>query len=250
MKFSIITPTLNAADTIGATLASIQGQTYHEWEQIVMDGGSTDGTVDCCRGLPQVRVFQENDRGQSDAINKGFAHASGDIFAWQNADDTYEPETFARVADVFSSQPDVGVVYGDYLLTTIGSSRTLRVKPRRASAWYYSHGGGIPRQPTLFWRASLHEELRIEDRFAMDVDVVIRLARKAQFYYLPHVLGSFCVHPQSTTSRLGTRWKVICEHRRICRRYWRTPLEEVFFWAILCREYPQRFVRYLKMRAT
>lgn len=247
MKFSIITPTLNAAATIQATLESIQCQTYGDWEQIVMDGGSTDDTLAQCRGLPRVTVVQEEDEGQSDAINKGFERASGDIFAWQNADDTYEPDTFERVAKVFSTHPDVGAVYGDYRLVTVGSERALRVKPHAASAWYYIHGGGIPRQPTLFWRRDVHQPLRIEDRLAMDVDVVIRMALITKFHYIPHVLGSFRVHPQSKTSQLGSRAEVIREHRRICRRYWTSPADECWFWATLLREYPGRFVRYLRV---
>lgn len=248
MKISIVTPTLNAAGTIRATMDSIQRQTYSDWEQIVMDGGSTDGTVEQCRGMQKVTIVQEADEGQSDAINKGFARATGDIFAWQNADDTYEEETFARVVEVFSMHPDVGAVYGDYYLVSADGSRTLRVRPHLASARYYIRGGGIPRQPTLFWRRAVHQPLRTEDRLAMDVDVVIRMAMQTKFHYIPHVLGSFRVHPQSKTSQLGSRFDVIREHRRICRRYWTSPFDEMYFWATLLREYPGRFVRYLKLK--
>jgi GT2 family glycosyltransferase len=103
IKFSIVIPTLNQADTIEDTLISIVGQNYQNMEIIVIDGGSSDQTLDILSRYSQwiTRLISESDNGQADAINRGFRLAKGGIYAWINSDDYYLPGTFHKVNALF-----------------------------------------------------------------------------------------------------------------------------------------------------
>ncbi|MGI8631593.1 MAG: glycosyltransferase family 2 protein [Solirubrobacterales bacterium] len=102
---SIITPCLNAADTLPEALASVRGQAYEHIEHIVVDGGSTDGTVEILRQAPGISYRSEPDRGLYDAMNKGLDRCSGDIVGWLNADDFYEPGAIDAVVRAASRHP-------------------------------------------------------------------------------------------------------------------------------------------------
>ena len=102
---SIVTPCLNAAATIGRTLDSVASQGYLGVEHVVVDGGSTDGTLELLAQFPEVKVISEPDEGLSDAVNKGIALASGELVGWLNADDWYLPGALAAVAVAAEANP-------------------------------------------------------------------------------------------------------------------------------------------------
>jgi glycosyltransferase involved in cell wall biosynthesis len=109
MKISIITPSFNQCRYIGQTMNSVLSQAGRfDLEWIVMDGGSTDGTVDLLKGIDDSRVswVSEPDEGQSHAINKGLSRATGDVLAWLNSDDVYTPGALSHVADAFRDAPE------------------------------------------------------------------------------------------------------------------------------------------------
>src|SRR3990172_11116719 len=110
-KFSIVTTSLNQAGFIDANIGSVLAQQYPDAEHIVVDGGSTDGTLDILKRYPHLRCTSGPDRGQSQAFNKGLAMATGEVVGWLNSDDTYEPGVFRLVAEQFRD-PDIHVVYG------------------------------------------------------------------------------------------------------------------------------------------
>ena len=112
---SIITPSYNQARYIEATMQSVFMHDYPRIEYIIVDGGSTDGTVDIIRKYENKLAWwvSEKDKGQTDAINKGFARATGDILAWINSDDTYEPGAVSAAVQFLQEHPKVGMVYGD-----------------------------------------------------------------------------------------------------------------------------------------
>ena len=114
-KISIITPSYNQGQFLEQTILSILSQDYPNLEYIIMDGGSSDNSVEIIRKHEDNLTYwvSEPDKGQSDAINKGFQRATGDILTWLNSDDYYLPGTLHTVAEYFTQHPDVECIYGD-----------------------------------------------------------------------------------------------------------------------------------------
>ncbi|MCZ2128039.1 MAG: glycosyltransferase [Anaerolineales bacterium] len=204
---SIITPSFNQAPYLEATILSVLEQTYPRIEYIVVDGGSTDGSLDVIK-KHEGRIsawVSEKDQGQTDAINKGFARARGDILAWLNSDDTYaHPNVVAEAAQFLDENPAVGMAYADCnfineageVIGAFAARQTDYQKLRRG----YVH---IPQQ-TTFFRASLWREVAPLDPsfyFAMDYDLWTRLARRAPLRYLPNrTWANFRIHASSKTN--------------------------------------------------
>ncbi len=112
---SIVTPSLNQGRFIQETILSVKDQTYPNIEHIIVDGGSTDGTLDIIKkyeGTYKMRWVSEPDSGQSDAINKGWRMAKGEILAYLNSDDTYMPWAVETAVELFSEHPDVAIIVG------------------------------------------------------------------------------------------------------------------------------------------
>ncbi len=114
LTVSVVTPCFNPGKHLAATIQSVLSQDYPHVEYLVMDAGSTDGTLDLLRSFgDRVRWISEPDHGQADAINRGFSRATGQILAWLNADDTYAPGAIGAAAKFLSEQPGVAMVYGN-----------------------------------------------------------------------------------------------------------------------------------------
>ena len=202
---SIITPSFNQARYIEATIQSVLGQDYPRIEYIVIDGGSSDGTVDLLKKYDHKLAYwvSEKDKGQTDAINKGFARATGDILAWINSDDTYEPGAIAAAVKYLQEHPEAGMVYADCnfinedgrVIGRFGSAQTDYRLLRQG----YVH---IPQQ-TMFFRADLWKQVGPLDPsfyFAMDYDLWTRIAARSPIHYLPgQVWANFRLHTSGKT---------------------------------------------------
>jgi glycosyltransferase involved in cell wall biosynthesis len=178
-KITIVTPSFNHRRFIEQTITSVLDQEYPGLEYIVMDGGSTDGTLDILRKYEHHFQFWVSapDHGQADAINKGFARASGDILAWLNSDDFYEPGVFAQAGELFHELHDVDVIsgrcrlyYGDARNRVMNPSplRTLEDFLRINSNWRNGH---LIVQPEAFFRRRAFDKaggLREELHFCFD----------------------------------------------------------------------------------
>ncbi len=217
MRVSIITPSFNQAHFIEATIESIISQTYRDYEHIIMDGASTDGTVEILKSYPHLKWVSEKDRGQSHAINKGFRQATGEIWAWQNSDDTYEPQAFETVVKFFQDHPEVGMVYGDYHTIDEHGEWLFTVHPPEWDFSRFIHGRFCPLQPATFWRADVARdvgEIEEELHWVMDIDFFARIAKKYRVAHIPEVLGSFRIHAAAKSAVRTTE-----EDRMIMRRY-------------------------------
>jgi glycosyltransferase involved in cell wall biosynthesis len=218
LKISIVTPTYNSAAYIRETMESIHNQSYKNIEHIVMDGLSKDNTVAIVNEFP-ARCVSEKDKGQSDALNKGFRQVTGDILAWQNADDLYCPGAFQTVVDFFESHPDVDIVYGYYQLIDQDSKWICDVFPIQWNEWLFVHGRFCPPQPTAFWRKRVYDavgDLNVNLHYCMDVDFYSRVVNKGfKFHRLPVMMGQFRVHQDSKTQNVDNDEKVKREHQQV-----------------------------------
>jgi len=232
---SIITPTLNQGNTIEETIQSVASQDYPHFEHIVVDGGSTDRTLEILGKYPHLRWVSEPDRGQSDAINKGIRMSSGDVVAYLNSDDMHRPGAFQAVAEAFASNPQNGVVVGDCDLIDAQSrvEGLFRARLRRREDllryWEWGTGFCIP-QPAVFVRRELFERVggfREHLHLAMDYDMWLRLAAHTEFTVVSKTLAAFRVTPDTKTRR--QRSAMTLEAYLVSRNYTRlVPWNERF----------------------
>ena len=207
-RISIVTPSYNQAKFIGWTVRSVLLQRYPDLEYVVMDGGSTDGTMQVLAPYADrfAHLVSERDKGQSDAIQRGFERCSGDIMAYLNSDDMLAPGALGFVARFFAENPEIDVVYS-HRCTVDAHNKVLWywLLPRH-SDWYMSRWDLIP-QETCFWRRRLFEKCGNVDasyRFAMDYDLFVRFMQAApgRTVRVNRFLGVFREHGEAKTSTL------------------------------------------------
>ena len=201
---SIVTPSRNQALFLETTMLSVLNQDYPDIEYLVIDGASTDGSLEIIQKYQKRLAYwvSEPDRGQTDAINKGFARARGEILAWLNSDDIYLPGTISRAVDYLTSNPEAGMVYGaaDFIDENdkrIGHFPARQTNYRRLRQGYVH----IPQQSTFF-RASIWKHVGPLDPsffFAMDYDLWVRIARIARIDYIPEAWSLFRLHQNAKT---------------------------------------------------
>ncbi len=199
-KISVITPSFNQGGYIEQTIRSVMAQNYPNHEHIIIDGGSDDDTVNILKRYTHIRWLSEKDRGQSDAINKGFRMATGDIIAWINSDDWYEPGTFSLIADFFHRHPDRNIVMGNCnLVDEHGVIFDTVVNHERGFDELKQHWvpRSIPTQPAIFFRRSLLDEFGLLDEslhYAMDYDLWMRFAQRNRFHHLDVTVANYRFH--------------------------------------------------------
>ena len=207
-RITVVTPSFNHAGFIEETIRSVLLQNYANLEYVIVDGGSTDGTVDVVqRYAPWLAWWvSERDRGQSHAINKGFARASGEWVAWINSDDVLYPGALAAIARAADRDPGAGLIYGAGAKID-PSGRVIQKVPfrpydeRLLRTKYF-----MLQQSTFMRRAAFSEVGGLDEslQYVMDWDVAIRIGRRHPICAIADDIGMFRIHPAAKTQ--GDIW--------------------------------------------
>ena len=202
-KISIVTPSYNQAEYLEESIRSVLLQGYPNLEYIVMDGGSTDGSLEVIQKYESWLSHWESkrDNGQSDAINQGWQLCSGEVMAWINSDDYYLPGVLNRIADAFTKNPCIGLLYGDIKIVLNHGTPSTAIK-YRTSPDRILEELVIPNQQACFFSRDLLASVCWLDKslhYVMDVDLFVRLMSNAPWYYIPYPLAVFRIHDKSKT---------------------------------------------------
>jgi glycosyltransferase involved in cell wall biosynthesis len=237
---SIVTPSLNQGQFLEEAMGSVLKQGYPRLEYVVVDGGSSDGSVEIIEKYQDHLVYwvSEADQGQYHAINKGFAHTSGEIMAWLNSDDKFMPSAFSIVADIFSSYPEVEWITTIHPLTWNIKGQAVAVDFTggfHPQAFY--KGSNLPakgsfgrrwiQQESTFWRRSLWEraggQLDPTFKLAADFELWARFFQHANLYGVSALLGGFRAHGNQKSMEF--RQAYMAEAEMILRRYGQWPCQ-------------------------
>lgn len=205
LKISVVTPSLNQGIYIEECIKSVLSQNYPDIEHIIIDGGSTDQTIEILKKYPHLVWVSEPDNGQSDALNKGFRLAKGEIIGWLNADDRYLQDCFKKIAEFMEQHLDADIVYGDYRFID-EKGKVIQIRKELDFDLFmlkYLHVLYIPSTATFFRRKVFDQGnfLREDFHYAMDYEFFLRLALKGfKFYHLPELLADFRWHPMNKSS--------------------------------------------------
>jgi glycosyltransferase involved in cell wall biosynthesis len=199
---SIVTPSYNQGRYLAATIESVLGQDYPNIEHWVIDGGSSDETLDVLRRYehdPRLHWLSERDKGQSDAINKGWSRCRGAIVAWLNSDDTYLPGAIRTQVAALQANPDCGVVYGDSLYIDAEGRELSRLYSPPPSPLALLRLE-LPHQPTVFLRRSVVQQvgpLNLARRYSMDTDYWLRTTKVTNWCRTQAFIATYRLHGES-----------------------------------------------------
>jgi glycosyltransferase involved in cell wall biosynthesis len=207
---SIVTPSLNKGHYIEETILSVQNQTYPKIEHIVIDGGSTDGTLDILRKYnDRITWISEPDHGQSDAINKGWRMANGEIIAYLNADDTYMPMAVQTAVQFFKDNPSIHMVYGDCKIIDEHSNTIGSIPVKEFKLAHILCGICFVPQPSVFLRKTILDAVGYLDgnlHVAMDLDLWIRIGLNLEVQYIPELLANFRYYPGTKSASITRKF--------------------------------------------
>lgn len=241
-RVSIVTPSYNQDSFLEETIRSVLLQGYPDLEYLVMDGGSTDGSVDIIRRYsPWLASWvSELDRGQTHAINKGLGRVTGEIVAWLNADDAYMPGALSEAAAVMGAADGSAFVYGDcQQIDEMGRPLVLYKGACDGLESFLLFRACVPQPATFFLRSLLDQVGFLDDsyHYAMDCEFFLRVVARHNLQYIPRVLAKYRVHSASKTSRAFLTSSR--EHIAAVRKYWGLAdrlRRRRYFWAARKRE--------------
>jgi glycosyltransferase involved in cell wall biosynthesis len=244
MRISIVTPSFNQGRYLGRTIESVLAQGYPDLEHIVVDGMSHDETPQVLARSPHLRVIREPDRGQADAINKGFRLATGDVLAFLNSDDLLAPGALHRVVREIDPERGRHVVMGRCRFIDEDDRPTGLEHPSQ----FVSHrrvwqGYTLP-QPAIFWTRQVWQRcgpLDPDERLVLDYDLFCRFSRHYRFHAIDQVLACYRLHAASKTCRSSSQ-DVLKESLRVSRKYW-GPWYRPQFWQVLASYLKFRLAR-------
>jgi len=211
-KISIVTPSFNQGFFLEKTIISVLQQGYPNLEYFIIDGGSTDNSIEIIQKYQKYLAWwvSEKDRGQSHAINKGFAKATGELLGWLNSDDYFLPNAFFKLAGAYLENPSVGAVYGrGHIVNQKG--RVVYTPDHRQvtydSLFAWSYGNNFMQPSCLVASKAWNECGPLDEslHFAMDLDLYLKIAKKFEFKRIVSVLTHSVGHGKAKTASLATR---------------------------------------------
>lgn len=224
VKISIVTPVFNGEKFIEESIKKLQSQSYENVEHIVIDGGSTDRTIEILDKY-KIKYISEKDNGQSDAINKGFRLATGDVVTWLGVDDYYtDKDVLEKVAKYFEN-PELRILEGRCKVVYLGENRELlvpnpEVTKENLIRWWNENS--IPPQPSIFFKKDLLDRYGLLDEslhFCMDHDLWLRfLSNGEKFVQVEDLFSIYQIHSESKTG--SSTHKFVKEHDKVAKRYW------------------------------
>lgn len=224
MKISVISPSFNQAQFLPHNLRTVSGQTGIELEHILVDPGSTDGSLELAQAASHAILIAEPDRGQSHGITKGFERATGEVLCWLNSDDMFpSPDTLKKVADAFAANPDADIIYGgvDFVDEEGAFLRKGFVNKKSETLLKSFHQQVGIVQPGVFWRRRVFDELGgpSEDyNYCMDYEYWVRMADAGfKWVYIDETLAHHRWWSGMKTS--AGRDKSLIEHFQVGSRY-------------------------------
>jgi len=211
-RITLVTPSYNQGNFIEETIRSVLDQQYPNLEYIIMDGCSTDGTVDILRKYEKQLVWRsEQDRGQSDALNKGFRMGSGEIFAFINSDDVYAPGALHKVGIFFADHPQACWLTGRCRIVDPHGREFRKLITAYKNFWLLFTSYAVLlvidyiSQPATFWRRQVVERIGPFDEtlhYSMDYDYSLRVGKEYQLWVMNDTLASFRIHPSSKSGQI------------------------------------------------
>jgi len=235
-KISIITPSYNQAAFLERTIKSVLDQNYQNLEYIIIDGGSTDASVDIIRKYESHLKYwvSEKDDGQSHAINKGLKIATGDWVAWQNSDDIYYPGAFEALKEAANSNSKASLVVGNMNLIDEHDGFIWDLHFVKPSYNAMVAEGMVLSNQVAFWKRNVHDQIGFMDEalhLGFDFDWFLRLTKVTQGVNVNQCLGAFRIHSQAKTQRMTAENSKI--HQQVRKRHaafmpkWRAILYKV-----------------------
>lgn len=205
-KITIVTPSFNQGNFIRETIESILSQNYDNLEYFIIDGGSTDNTLEIIEEYSnQINYWvSEKDKGQSDAINKGVSRATGELFAWVNSDDILLPNCLQKIAECYLQNERVDIIHSNSVYIDSRSCINKMVRVPKQTLFFANHGVWSIPQPSVFYKTETFKRvgyLNEQYQLSMDLDLWMRFVRsKCTICYIPQYLGAFRWQEQSKST--------------------------------------------------
>ncbi|RZL69648.1 MAG: glycosyltransferase [Pedobacter sp.] len=246
-KFSVVIPSYQQGKYLEEAIRSVLLQNYPNIELIIIDGGSSDSTIEVLKYYSNYISFivSEKDNGQSQAINKGFSIASGDLYYWLNSDDYLNQNSFNKIAPLFIKNKKIDIVYGHGLnLDTLTEKLTLDFAPIVLDR--FLRFGGIILSHSVIWRSKIHCKIWEDLQCAMDAELWLRLFNNRKIKHSYYPIGVFRRHPEQKTA-VNSGWddKWTSDFENFIWQYY-SPINK-FIWKIRSLEYKivQRIHKFL-----